>query len=290
MLTMNAASIQVGEPRLALKVDDFNGLLSMLRPDYDLMLMGAAAFCLLMALFRSELRRVALWGAVLLFFAMPFAPQLGPFRADLFAIVLFLPAALVLGWGITSGGDGLAALLCKGQAALSGLQAWLGRGFFGMTVLLLLLLGLSQTRSLTNSDTIIADAADRRALEWVENNTPAQARFYINSTLWSWNVYRGVDGGYWLLPFTGRFSLVPPSIYTWMSAQKAGQILDWAKRSNQLTGCTPEFWAIVREANLSYVYVREGKGSLQPGALANCPRLKSVYQQDGIDIFRILTP
>ena len=57
-----------------------------------------------------------------------------------------------------------------------------------------------------------------------------------------------------------------------------------------MTGCTPEFWAIVREADLSYVYLRQGKGSLQPGALTDCPRVKSVYQHDGIVIFHILAP
>jgi hypothetical protein len=290
MLTLNAAMIQVGEPRLTLNVVDFNGLLSMLRPDYDLMLMAVAAFCLILALFRSEMRRIALWGAILLFFAMPFAPQPGPFRSDLFAIVLFLPAALVLAWGVSGGANGLAALLTLGWPDPRRLKTWLSHGFFGVAVLLLLVLGITQTRKLINSGTIIADAADRRALEWVDNNTPLDARFYINSTIWSWNIYRGVDGGYWLMPFAGRFSLVPPSVYTWMSPQNAAQIEDWAKRSAKLTGCTPEFWDIVREANLSYVYVRAGKGSLQPGPLESCPRLQRVYNLDGIAIFHILNP
>jgi hypothetical protein len=239
---------------------------------------------------RRKTRRIALWGALLLFFAMPFAPQPGPFRADLFAIVLFLPAGLLLGWGVAGGTDGLAALLCLGRASPAHLRTWLGRGFYGLAVALLLALGLNQTRSLVNSGTVIADAADRQALEWVEANTPLEARFYINSAVWSWNVYRGLDGGYWLQPFTGRASLVPPSIYYWMDPEKVSQIRGWAWRSSQVSGCTPEFWAIVREANLGYVYVRQGKGSLQPDALADCPRLKRVYDQDGIGIFEILKP
>ena len=290
MLSQNQSSIQVGEAHLAVTGVDFNGLLSMLRPDYDLMLMGAAAFCLLLGLFRSETRRAALWGALLLFFAMPFAPQLGPFRADLFAIVLFLPAGLLLGWGVAGGAEGLAGLVCRGRPAPDRLRAWLGRGLYGAALLLLLGLGLSQTRSLINSGTVIADAADRRALEWVQANTPPEARFYINSTVWAWDVYRGLDGGYWLMPFTGRYSLVPPSVYTWMDAAQSAQVRDWALRSSQLSGCTPEFWEIVREADLGYVYVRQDKGSLQPANLGDCPRLRRVYDQDGIGIYEILKP
>ena len=60
---------------------------------------------------------------------------------------------------------------------------------------------------------MIANKADLQALEWVRANTPADARFYINPAAWLGNTNRGVDGGYWLQPFAGRFSLVPPALY-----------------------------------------------------------------------------
>jgi hypothetical protein len=151
----------------------------------------------------------------------------------------------------------------------------------------LLFWGWLKTRDIINPSTVIADAADRRALEWVAQNTPPDARFYINSTPWLGEIFRGVDGGYWLLPFTGRSSLVPPIIYVWQPEEAWRRINDWARRSAEIKSCTPEFWELARETNFNFLYVRDGKGSLQPSGLTDCPRLERIYDRDGIGIYRL---
>ena len=291
MLVENAASIQIGEPKLTLGPGDFGGLLSLLRPEYDLMLMEVAAVCLLLAFFKPMLRKLAFWGVILLFFSMPFAPKPGPFRADLFIIVLFVPASLFLGWGMVSGADTLAyVFLYKKLPEAAPRLAWLSAGLLALSAAGLLILGVSQTRQLINPSTRIADEADRAALVWVQANTPADARFYINSALWMTNTYRGVDGGYWLPSLTGRGALVPPVFYTMLPSAQMAQVNDWAARSLKLKSCSPDFWEIVRQADLTYVYVRQGRGNLQPGDLDQCPRLEPLYRQDGVVIYKILTP
>jgi hypothetical protein len=252
--------------------------------------MAVAAACLVLAFFKSGMRRMAAWGLILLFFAMPFAPQPGPFRTDLFTIVLFVPASLLLGWGISAGAAALARVYGSrpedDPAAPPRRMAWV---WFPVS-LALLFMGVRQTRQIINQGTVIADQADRAALDWVAANTPPEARFYINSVRWMSNIYRGVDGGYWLQPYTARSSLVPPVLYVWEEEAAWKQIDQWAERAGKLTGCTPDFWAIVREADLGYVYAREGKGNLQPKALDECPRLQPLYRQDGIVIYQILKP
>jgi len=287
MLVLNAGLLQVGDVKLSLSASDFGGLASLLRPPYNQMLMCVAAFCVLLALLQPGLRKLAAWGLALVFFAMPFAPQLGPFRADLFIIVLFLPAALLLGWGLVAGADALAALLARGRGRR---LAWGRALILGAAVVPLLLLGVLQTRDVLNASTRIVDAADLAALDWVRTNIPADARFYVNSTLWMQNIYRGVDGGYWLLPYTGRSGLVPPVFYTQLADGQGQQVNDLAGRSEKLTGCTPEFWTIVREAALTHVYVRQGRGSLQAAALDQCPRLQGLYRAGGVSIYAILQP
>ena len=290
MLILNTASIGIGEPKLVLKPGDFGGLVSLLRPDYDLMLMALAAACLLLAFFQPGLRQFSLWGLIIVFFSMPFAPQPGPFRADLFIILLFFPASVLLGWGMAGGANGLARLFLRRATESSSLRTLWSGVILALCAAPLLYLGVTQSRQLINPSTRIAVAADRAALEWVQTQTPADARFYINSTLWMTGAYRGVDGGYWLTSFAGRGSLVPPVFYTMLPADQIAQINDWAARSAQITGCTPEFWALVREARLTHVYVREKVGSLQPAALDQCPRLKPVYRASGVVIYQILNP
>jgi hypothetical protein len=183
----------------------------------------------------------------------------------------------------------LADLLVSGADAL-GKRAgvWSGRAGLVIVSLLLLFWGIRETRNVINPVTVIANQADRTALEWVQLNTPTQARFYINATLWQTNTYRGVDGGYWLLPFTGRASIVPPIPYVLQPKATVQQINGWNDKASKLTSCSPEFWDVVRDADLSYVYVREGAGSLQPAALDQCPRLKLVYRASGVSIYEIV--
>ena len=44
---------------------------------------------------------------------------------------------------------------------------------------------------------------------------------------------------------------------------------------------------MVGEADLTYAYIREGVGALQPAALSNCPGVVNVYRRDGVYIYEI---
>jgi hypothetical protein len=269
-------------------VDYWNYLVYLMGPRRSHILLAISGAGLLAVLLRPQqrshlrARRIFLagWALLMVIFTLPWGTRSSPFRADYFAIVLFFPAAILL-----------AALLVECAAALGRVtRAWAG----GLVLLALLGAlsgwGIWETRSIINPVTVIATPADARALDWVRVNTPQDARFYINSAHWLSGIYRGIDGGYWLLPYTGRQSLIPPVFYTWASPEQVAQINDWAKRSAELTGCTPEFWQLAREAQLTHVYLRDGAGNLQPSHLAECPRLQPVYQDQGVYIYAILRP
>jgi hypothetical protein len=292
MIVFNAAEATLTAPSASFGGQDFKGFVDMLRPEQSLAVMGIAGVCLILALFKGNVRVIAIWGALVALFAMPFAPRLGPFRSDHYTIVLFLPAALLVGWGLSRGAVGLRDLVARRakNSAVENRAAWISIGVLALAVGLLVGWGVFKTRNIINRATIIADAADRRALEWAAVNTPGEARFYINSTRWLGEIYRGVDGGYWLLPLTGRASLLPPVVYVWQADTERKQVNAWAVQSAEIKSCTPEFWQLVREADLTHVYVREGKGSLQPSGLVDCARLERLYDQDGIGIYRIKLP
>ena len=147
--------------------------------------------------------------------------------------------------------------------------------------------GIWDTRDIVNSVTVIANAADVKALRWVAQNTPADARFFINSTVWMGQTYRGEDGGYWLLPYTGRFSVVPPAAYGWGTREDVLQVIEWDRRASEVKSCDEAFWSLAADARLGYAYLREGVGSLQPSALEDCSGAERLYQADGVSIYRL---
>lgn len=274
----NLNHVQITAPTFTLNQQDWKYVWQYLGPRYNLWVMGMAAVGGLFALRLRSLRPLAIWGFLIFFLGLPIAPRFGPFRGDLYLIQVFFPAVLVLG-----------ALISDAIQAWGRMTAfWVQPILWAAVVILFLVWGIRQTRSVLNQGTIFVTPADRKALEWIAENTPPQARFYINATLWSWEIYRGVDGGYWLMPYTGRFSLVPPVPYVWTDSSTQDQFTRWAKTAENLKGCIPEFWDLVRDAQLTHVYLREGVGSLQPHDLKDCPRLKRIYQQDGVYLYEII--
>jgi hypothetical protein len=238
---------------------------------------------------RGQGRLLALWGLLVGLMATPYGPVFNPFRPDHMAIVLFLPGSLLLAGLWVDCGQGLAALASRipwkpdlvRQVCAVFLPLCVGLGVSAW--------GIWETREIVNPVTVLAGPGDVAALRWVQDNTPADARFLINSTQWMTGIYRGVDGGYWLLPITGRFSVVPPAAFGWGSREDIQRIVDWDQRASALKTCDEGFWVLVREARLGYIYLRGGVGSLQPDGLTACPGVEPVYNTAGVSIYR-LTP
>jgi len=76
----------------------------------------------------------------------------------------------------------------------------------------------------------------------------------------------------------------------WLPEEEYTKINGWAQQTTRLKGCTPDFWQLVREAGLTHVYLRQGRGTLQPEMLTDCPRLRVVYREGGVWIYEILLP
>jgi len=238
-----------------------------------LALIGALA-----GLFHTKTRGLAVWGLLVAFLALPLGLSVAPFRSDHFALVLFLPAccfaALGLEWA-----SGLFQQFWQ-PAALSASMTAL--------VAFMLIFGAQANWNAVNPDTILADQADLAALEWIDAHTPPDARFFINTTPWGYELYRGVDGGGWILPTTGRWSLAPTIFYTFSAGQESIENwTDWASRASKLITCGTDFWELVEEADLSYIYIRQGPTGLQAQNLTACEGLRKLYENEGVSIWLI---
>ena len=257
-----------------------NYLVYLLGPRHNYYLMGIAAVGMFFGLRRAVLRPLAVWTFGVLLLSSPWGVRIGPFRPDLYVIVLFLPAAFFLAELLVSSSQAV-ALLWRPTA---------GPVVLAMASLLLLGWGAWQTRTVINRATVFVTPADVAALDWVNQNLPPGARFYTNVVAWQYHIYRGVDGGFWLAPYTGRASMVPPVIYGYSSPEKVKTITELARRAEQITGCTQDFWDLVRDASLTHVYLRQGTGKLQPQMLETCTELLKVYSAGGINIYEITAP
>jgi hypothetical protein len=256
-------------------------LLGPLRNDVLLVLSGLG---LIIALVRRPrlpgMAATAAWALLLAFLSTPYAPRFNPFRPDLVAIVLFLPAALFLPYLLSTLGEWLGripwkhtprAVLAFSLLAPAGLVGW----------------GIAQTGDILNLVTILTVQADVDALHWIDANTPQTGRFFVNSTFWQGTLYRGVDGGYWIMPATGRFDVAVPLAISFAPADEVARYEGWAERASKVTACDAAFWSLVQDASLNYVYVRDGVGGLTAVTLNSCQNIEIIYSQAGVSIYKI---
>lgn len=252
-------------------------LLYLVGPWRGHVLLMLAGVGVLLAIKKAGLRQLAVWGLLMAWLATPWGLRFEPFRPDHLAIVLFLPASLLCAEVLASAGEALSKVWSKAVGA-AGLVLAVGG---------LLLWGLIDSRDVINPVTNFTTTDDTAALAWIERNIPASARFYINATPWQWKLYRGVDGGYWITPATGRATLLPPAVYGWGARQDIDAMAETMQRVTRVKDCSEEFRALVIENRLTHIYLRELAGSLQPEGLAGCPGIQPIYQQGKVWIYEI---
>ena len=256
----------------------FNYILYLMGPIHNYILLGIAALGLILVWFQKKSRGFAAWTTLMILLSLPWGLQLGPFRPDHFAIVLFIPASLLLANGLVWVFDGLSRRFKKPA---------LFNAALGVVVTAGLLWGAWKTVDILNPVTVLADQSDLAAIDWIKENTPSDARFLANTTVWQFASYRGVDGAYWITPLTRRYSVAMPALYGYAAPDQRTLWMDWIERASKLSACDEAFWSLVTEANLDYLYLHTGKGSLQPDQVLNCTGILPLYHQDGVWIYRL---
>ncbi|HZW04771.1 MAG TPA: DUF6541 family protein [Anaerolineaceae bacterium] len=262
----------------------------LLGPRRNYVLLALAGGGLVINGLRRETRWLAGWGLLLGLLTLPWGLRFGPFRPDHYAIVLFLPAALLAADLIVTVADGIGRLAARTIPRLAWLQPALGLLVAAAAGGALLVWGLRETRQIVNPTTVLTGPEDVAALAWVAGHTSPEARFFINTTHWQAGAYRGVDGGYWLLPLAGRQSILPPAIAGWGEAGYVQAFTELARRASEVSDCGEPLRALIDEAALTHLYVKAGVGSLQPEALEDCPGVVLLYRRDGVYIYAVEAP
>jgi hypothetical protein len=257
----------------------------LLGPERSRLLLFLAPLGLVVALLPSRSRAFALWTFVLGLLSLPWGPYVTPFRPDHSVIVLFLPVTLLVAALFVALSDGCVSLASRlGKERL----VWVGAIPVWVSFALLLVWGLRETGTIINPSTVLADLADLQAVHWIEAHAPPQARFFINVTPWQYGLYRGVDGGWWITPITGRETVLPPALYSAGAADYVRHVNALAERAGALQVCQRDFWQFVKDSGTTHLYLGKRYGPLRPEGLANCPNIRQIYAQGGVFIYEIV--
>lgn len=257
--------------------DYFNYLWRLLGPDRNHVLLFLALPGLIISLFHHRTRSIGVWTIILGILSLPVGVYLTPFRPDHAVIVLFLPTAIMVAELFIS------AIDWSPIEKVSSLKTTLVLVIFSALVLW----GIWGTRSVVNSATVLATQADLEAINWIKNNLPQEARFLINDTHWQYGSYRGVDGGWWITPLSGRMTSLPNVLSAMGDGEYVNQVNQSAAKVSQIEGCTPEFWDLVGEGGLTHIYLNQSRGTILPHHFDNCSGVDLIYEANGIYIFRI---
>jgi uncharacterized membrane protein len=232
---------------------------------------------------RQQAVLIAFWVALLLLIPnLPHVglPDLGLFNNFAVLIGLYMPVAVLAG-----------ALL--GDLLALGAARWRLVPTLGLASILVL--GLAgtgrQAASLDRSYQLVTQA-DEQAMAWISENTPADARFLVNS-FFAFGDYAivGSDAGWWIPLLTGRGNTVPPATYTMETANPA----DYRERVNQVARRVeedslddPATVSFLQAQGITYVYVGQVGGPLlDPDLLRRSPYYSLVYDRDGVLIFAL---
>jgi len=242
----------------------------------DAVLVAIAVFGLVMLIIERRSRELVILTLLMILFSLPALSNSFIPAANL-QLLLCLPAALLAGYFLADSAGMIAHW--SYPVVAYGILVLETAGF--------LLWGLLAGPNLFPPAVILADKADLQALNWIRENTPTDSRFFNQPALWQTGIYRGVDGGYWILNETGRGQLIPPAIYPSGGETYRARINNWARAALTFDACSEDFWVLMEEARLEYIYLKDGVGRLAAEDFAYCEGLLKVFDTDGISLFQV---
>jgi hypothetical protein len=236
-------------------------------------LAGCAAFLALLWR-RRVAATIAVWWALVVLAANPVLlglPYLSFFTNEFVAITLFAPLALLIAGG--------AAVL---ETRLPGWRAQFIPAALAATALWLAL----HFQSVVRPDTVLANAADLRAVAWAARHTPPDARFVVNTAGWLYDVDRGADGGWWLAPLAGRAVSTPPVVFTYGSPSFVAQVKQDTSWLRSGAGTDPTALAeFMRRRGYSHVFATRRGTSVDPERLRSAPEFIELHRDEDVTIF-----
>jgi hypothetical protein len=212
-------------------------------------------------------------------------PSLWLITNDIVVISLFIPI------GVLIGGGAAMALSWTDQLIVPPLRR-AAHVSVAVALGVLALWGTWNMRDVINPSLVLANQADVAAIEWSAEHTPSDARFLINASPWFPGTPRGTDGGWWLLPLAGRWTSIPPVIYTYDGP--TDYVLKTQALDEQLVSFRPgqerQLYELIEQERIDYIYLGAQPGPLSTATFAGDARFETVYSKDGVTILAVHHP
>lgn len=131
--------------------------------------------------------------------------------------------------------------------------------------------------------------ADVRAMDWIRANTPADAKFAVNTFFWLPNAPHGTDAGYWIPYFAQRATNAGVMISNNATNAHSAEVQAASQLVAELVN-KPETMAKLQALGYDYVYIGAQGNSEGPAlnaqTLIDSGYLEPVYQDGDIFILR----
>ncbi len=236
---------------------------------------------------------IGLWVAFLFLLANPYLLHLpGTGVVNNFAVLisLYIPASIMVGYGAV-------------WAVQYGRRYWRGTPWaFG-----LLVVGMSlwaariHAQMVDPAQFMLVTPTDERAMVWIRDNTPPDAKFLVNGFFaYGGTGVGGADAGWWIPLLAGRENTIPPLTYTSetpFSPDYPQQVHNLVAQIQASDLSTREGLAILKQNDITHIYVGQREGRVwNPGApllsvetLLAAPYYEPVYHEDRVWIFEVRT-
>lgn len=193
-------------------------------------------------------------------------------------IMLFIPIS-------TLGGYLISQLLELNSSHIPTRWQFIGRFIIPSSLIILAILGAKEQLPSLNSTTFLTRIADIEAIQWIDNHIEEGA-FLLNPTGWGYGLYMGEDGGYWIAPMTLNKTIPPPVIYGLGTRETKEEINLIVNSVIENQNNPDRIWEIMRDSGSQYLYIGKGGGILKPTLFLKNPKFETIYNQQGVWIFK----
>lgn len=240
---------------------------------------------------KREVLLVALWWFLLLIATNPTwvrLPGSGAISNFALFIAAYIPFGILVGGWI---GGKLSLVASEQKRGMLLALLVIGVGAYGARMRL---------RDIYIAPHALITRPDMRAMQWIKENIPEDAKFLVNSFFaYGGSVIVGSDGGWWLPVLAARENTVPPLNY----GTEQGPGVEYRLQINavwqqlQEKGVdAPEALALLKQRNIRYLYIGQQQGRvnytgpsvLDPERLVNSAAYQPVYHQDRVWVFEFV--